>query len=212
MSTLLGTIVSFDPTRSVGLIQLTGSIDAVPFHECDILNRSAFHARLVGRSVRFEVIHNGSSYQAVRLTIIPWWRSAPRDWLIVVIIPLIVWGAVTFGSKEVGWPVLTSYLVVTNFLCAIMVRHLSRQWHDQRPRPTHGALVVLALAGGAAGAFFALLFDARKHFSAKMRVFFIVAALLQAGWIATTYNPELRRKLSPRALQHKAFFETVRIK
>jgi uncharacterized membrane protein YsdA (DUF1294 family) len=212
MSTLAGTIISFDPSRSVGLIQLAGSIDVIPFQECDILNRSAFHARLVGRTVKFELVHNGSSYQAVRIGIIPWWLSAPRDWLAIALMPALIWTFLTFGAEQVGWPPLTSYLAVVNFLTFLLVHYLSRQWNDRRMRPAHYALFILALAGGAIGAFFGLLFDWRKHFSAKARIFFIMLAVLQIGWLTLEHNPALKGKLSLPAIRNRGFLEAVRIK
>lgn len=212
MSTLAGTIISFDPSRDVGLIQLSGSIDAIPFQGCDIMNRSAFHARVVGRAVAFDLIFNGSSYQAVKVRIIPWWLSAPRDWLAIGAIPIVIWGFLAFAVEEVGWSTQTSYVFVINFLCVFLVRYLSRQWTDQRIRPAHYALFLLVTAGGAIGAFFALLFDWRKHFSAKTRIFFIVAALLQIGWLMLEINPTFREKFNVKSLQNRGFLETVRIK
>ena len=194
------------------MIQLTGSVEALGFEVSELLSRSSPHAQLVGRTVRFEVIHNGSSYQAIRIAIIPWWLSAPRDWIAIAIAPVVIWGVVVFGAAEVRWSERTLYLAVINLLSAFFLRYLSRQWRDRRTRPAHYALWALILGGGAAGAFLSLLFDADRYFSAKFRIALILVGVIQVGWIAALYNPTLAARFNLNYLRQKAFISSVTIK
>ena len=187
-----GTIVSHDLSLHTGLVLPDGNAQAIAFTEGDVLNWQRT-APLFGQRVSFEVVQTPHGYAAVQMFLLD--QKKPRnlelrDFLAVLIAPLLVAGTTYALSHFLNFPLIFAYIPTINFISFMMVMLVSNSSRVQRPKFAEFMVVALAFCGGAPAILLAVLFSGARLRSQSM--FLLVAALVIMQAIALKkYFPEV---------------------